>query len=84
LTRIVRWVIASGQMTGELRGGDAAVLARCVLVAVDGCSKLSTLLDRAAGGPTREQMMDFCLSAMRAPDATAEQVAIHGMHARLH
>ena len=84
LTRIVSWVIASGQMRGEFRSGDPIVLARCVLAAMDGYSDPSAPPDRAVGSPTREQMMDFCLSAIRGSAMTSGQAESRAMQARLH
>ncbi len=84
MTRIVGWVIASGQMSGELRGGDPTVLARCVLAALDGHCNLPTPADTGAARPTLEQIFDFCLSAIRAAPAPSDQASDHRMHASLH
>jgi len=84
MTRIVGWVIASGQMRGELRSGDPTVLARCVLAALDGHCNLPTPADTATARPTLEQIIDFCLSAIRAAPAPSGQEADRRMHASLH
>jgi len=84
LIRIVRWVIASGQMTGEIRGGDPTVLARCVLAAMEDHADPFTPADRGLARPTPEQMIDFCLAAVRAAPATPEQGSSQRMHALVH
>jgi AcrR family transcriptional regulator len=59
-------MIEAGQAGGEIRKGNAAMLARCVLAAMntyvragEGCAP--------AVGPTFDDMMDFCVNALCLP-----------------
>jgi AcrR family transcriptional regulator len=79
ITRIVSWVIASGQARGELRSGGPTTLARCMLGAMEGYSHLKPA-SACAVGPTAEEMIEFCIRAIGTAPAGSELPASRPLH----
>ena len=55
-------LIAAGQAAGEIGDGSAATLARCLFAALDAHLSAARV---AAAGTTLDEMIGFCLSALR-------------------
>ncbi|CCE08408.1 Transcriptional regulatory protein [Bradyrhizobium sp. STM 3843] len=63
---LVAPIIAAGQARGEIRGGNSATLARCLLGAMDDHVIVREAGD-AAARPTFNEMLDFCVDALCLP-----------------
>jgi AcrR family transcriptional regulator len=59
-------IIAAGQASGELRQGSPMAMTCCLLEAMDGYLNPSRI-DAATVRPTFDEMMDFCVGALRHP-----------------
>jgi AcrR family transcriptional regulator len=60
---IIRSVLVAGQACGEFPYGDATILGRCILTAMDGHLDLA-LTSGCAARPKLEQMIDFYVNAV--------------------
>ncbi|MGJ4946222.1 TetR/AcrR family transcriptional regulator [Bradyrhizobium sp. HKCCYLS1011] len=63
---LVTPIIAAGQARGEIRGGNSATLARCLLEAMDDHVIVRDAGD-GRGRPTFNAMLDFCVDALCLP-----------------
>jgi AcrR family transcriptional regulator len=61
---LLRGIIAAGQASGELRQGSPMAMTCCLLEAMDGYLNPSRI-DTATVRPTFDEMMDFCVGALR-------------------
>ena len=61
---VVRFIIAAGQASGELRPGNPMVLTCCLLEAMDGHINPARIRASAVR-PNFEEMMMFCVGALR-------------------
>lgn len=59
-------IIATGQARGEIRDGNPARLARCLLAALDAHVRAREV-SAAAARPTFDEMMNFCINALCLP-----------------
>jgi AcrR family transcriptional regulator len=73
---LLRGIIAAGQASGELRQGSPMAMTCCLLEAMDGYLNPSRI-DAATVRPTFDEMMDFCVGALRHPalDQSVDLVA---------
>ena len=69
---LVRHLIVAGQESGELRAGSPMALACCLLEAMD--VHLSPSRIRGARRPSFDEMMRFCVAALRDPRSQPAQV----------
>jgi len=69
---LVRHLIVAGQESGELRAGSPMALACCLLEAMD--VHLSPSRIRGALRPSFDEMMRFCVAALRDPRSQPAQV----------
>jgi len=69
---LVRHLIVAGQESGELRAGSPMALACCLLEAMD--VHLSPSRIRRALRPSFDEMMRFCVAALRDPRSHPTQV----------
>ena len=74
MTLVLAEIVGAGQARGELGDGDSIVLARCTLAATEAhLNPVLSPLDRAR--PELDQMISFCISALRAASPTCRQAA---------
>jgi AcrR family transcriptional regulator len=67
LNSTVAEVISGGQARGEFADGDPMMIARCVLGATSGyLDPLLVMAGATSRRPTLDQMIDFCIGALRA------------------
>jgi AcrR family transcriptional regulator len=64
IRELVRAIIATGQLSGELRPGSSMAMAYCLLEAMDGYLNPSRI-NAATVRPTFDEMMDFCAGTLR-------------------
>lgn len=63
---ILAAIVADGMRRGEFRNQDAQRAGRCVHAAMTRCLDPCVILERGATGqPTLDEMLDFCLAALR-------------------
>ena len=58
-------LISEGQACGEFSNGDPVIAARCVLGATGGVVSLPVATGASSSRPTLDQMIDFCIGALR-------------------
>jgi AcrR family transcriptional regulator len=63
---IIAGIVASGMTGGEFRAGDPMLTARCIHTAMIRYSHPRLMIERATfPDPSPDQMVDFCLAALR-------------------
>jgi AcrR family transcriptional regulator len=73
LTSTVRELISEGQTRGEFSDGVPMIMARCVLGATGGVDPLLVAARASSSRPTQDQMIDFCIGALRAGPTKIKQ-----------